>query len=55
LTSSTTPGRPSISLEEAARIVTGLWEERLAEQDRWPEVTDADRVAEASPRWDSGD
>ncbi|MFE1774889.1 DUF6891 domain-containing protein [Streptomyces sp. NPDC059008] len=36
-----------VSLEEARRIVAGLWEERLAEQAAWPEVTDADRIAQA--------
>ncbi|MFG2141331.1 DUF6891 domain-containing protein [Streptomyces sp. NPDC048650] len=35
-----------VPLDDAARIVTGLWEERLAEQAGWPEVTDADRVVE---------
>lgn len=36
-----------LSLEEARRIVAGLWEERLAEQAGWPEVTDPDRVGQA--------
>ncbi|ARF59398.1 DUF6891 domain-containing protein [Streptomyces gilvosporeus] len=41
------PADTPVSLDEARRIVGGLWEERLAEQETWPEVTDADRVAEA--------
>ncbi|MGW7491468.1 DUF6891 domain-containing protein [Streptomyces sp. NPDC054786] len=41
------PEDPPVSLDEARRIVGGLWEERLAEQAEWPEVTDADRVAQA--------
>ncbi|MEU9110484.1 hypothetical protein AB0D04_01485 [Streptomyces sp. NPDC048483] len=39
------PEDAPVSLDEARRIVGGLWEERLAEQAEWPEVTDADRVA----------
>lgn len=41
------PKETEVSLDEARRIVAGLWEERLAEQDEWPEVTDPDRVAQA--------
>ncbi|MEW1753678.1 DUF6891 domain-containing protein [Streptomyces angustmyceticus] len=41
------PEDAPVSLDEARRIVGGLWEERLAEQAGWPEVTDADRVAQA--------
>lgn len=41
------PGVSSLSMDEAARIATGPWQERLAEQAAWPEVTDADRVAGA--------
>ncbi|MFJ9853104.1 DUF6891 domain-containing protein [Streptomyces sp. NPDC101150] len=41
------PGVSSLSLDEAARIASGPWQERLAEQAAWPEVTDADRVAGA--------
>lgn len=41
------PEDDPVSLDEARRIVGGLWEERLAEQADWPEVTDADRVAQA--------
>ncbi|UQA95865.1 DUF6891 domain-containing protein [Streptomyces halobius] len=40
------PDSTPVTPEEARRIVASLWEERLAEQARWPEVTDADRVAE---------
>ena len=41
------PEDPQVSLDEARRIVGGLWEERLAEQAEWPAVTDADRVEQA--------
>ncbi|MEV0371611.1 hypothetical protein AB0I10_17570 [Streptomyces sp. NPDC050636] len=41
------PAGTPVTLDEARRIVAGLWEERLAEQEEWPEVTDADRVARA--------
>ncbi|MFI9049617.1 DUF6891 domain-containing protein [Streptomyces sp. NPDC053427] len=39
------PDDTPVSLDEARRIVAGPWQERLAEQAAWPEVTDADRVA----------
>ncbi|UZJ31680.1 DUF6891 domain-containing protein [Streptomyces endophytica] len=41
------PAEAEVSREEARRIVARLWEERLAEQAGWPEVTDPDRVARA--------
>lgn len=41
------PEDPPVSLDDARRIVGGLWEERLGEQAEWPEVTDADRVERA--------
>ncbi|TJZ55455.1 hypothetical protein FCH28_08820 [Streptomyces piniterrae] len=41
------PDETPVTMEEARRIVAPLWEERLAEQAEWPEVTDADRVAQA--------
>ncbi|MFB6437380.1 hypothetical protein ACFCVY_11435 [Streptomyces sp. NPDC056411] len=41
------PAEVEISVQAARRIVAGLWEERLAEQAGWPEVTDPDRVAQA--------
>ncbi|MFI0709455.1 DUF6891 domain-containing protein [Streptomyces inhibens] len=41
------PEDTQVSLDEARRIVAGLWEERLAEQAQWPEVTDPDRVGRA--------
>ncbi|MFG2291274.1 DUF6891 domain-containing protein [Streptomyces sp. NPDC048595] len=41
------PEETPVSLDEARRLVAGLWEERLAEQADWPEVTDPDRVARA--------
>ncbi|MEU9119266.1 hypothetical protein AB0C96_05300 [Streptomyces sp. NPDC048506] len=41
------PKDTEISLDDARRIVAGLWERRLAEQAEWPEVTDPDRVAQA--------
>ncbi|MEU8685170.1 hypothetical protein [Streptomyces sp. NPDC048611] len=47
------PADTPLSPDEARRIVAGLWEERLAEQERWPEVTDADRVARAFAALDS--
>ncbi|MEV4502842.1 DUF6891 domain-containing protein [Streptomyces klenkii] len=40
-------GATPLSVPAARRIVRRLWRERLAEQEGWPEVTDADRVAEA--------
>ncbi|MFE6054827.1 DUF6891 domain-containing protein [Kitasatospora sp. NPDC056446] len=36
-----------LTQEEAERIVAPLWNERLAEQAGWPEVTDVDRLADA--------
>ncbi|MEU4113752.1 hypothetical protein AB0F71_04565 [Kitasatospora sp. NPDC028055] len=36
-----------LTQEEAERIVAPLWEERLAEQAHWPELTDVDRLAQA--------
>ncbi|MCL6302024.1 DUF6891 domain-containing protein [Streptomyces kronopolitis] len=47
------PQDPPVTLDEARRIVAGLWEERLTEQERWPEVTGADRVARAFAALDS--
>ncbi|WP_411138324.1 DUF6891 domain-containing protein [Streptomyces sp. C10] len=47
------PEDTPVSPDEARRIVAGLWEERLAEQAGWPEVTDADRVARAFAALDS--
>ncbi|MFF2810446.1 DUF6891 domain-containing protein [Streptomyces sp. NPDC058000] len=41
------PDGTPVTLEEARRIVAGLWEERLAEQAQWPRETDPDRVARA--------
>ncbi|MFF7727819.1 DUF6891 domain-containing protein [Streptomyces sp. NPDC008001] len=40
-------GGTPLSVPAARRIVRRLWRERLAEQESWPEVTDADRVAAA--------
>ncbi|MEV4923663.1 DUF6891 domain-containing protein [Streptomyces roseoverticillatus] len=40
-------GGTPLSVPAARRIVRRLWRERLAEQECWPEVTDADRVAAA--------
>ncbi|GGX72748.1 DUF6891 domain-containing protein [Streptomyces hiroshimensis] len=40
-------GGTPLSVPAAGRIVRRLWRERLAEQEGWPEVTDADRVAAA--------
>ncbi|MFH8785433.1 DUF6891 domain-containing protein [Streptomyces roseoverticillatus] len=40
-------GGTPLSVPAARRIVRRLWRERLAEQEGWPEVTDADRVAAA--------
>lgn len=41
------PAERTVTADEARRIVLGPWQERLAEQETWPEVTDADRVARA--------
>jgi hypothetical protein len=40
-------GSTPLSVAAARRIVGPLWRERLAEQEAWPAVTDADRVAAA--------
>ncbi|MFD0384151.1 DUF6891 domain-containing protein [Streptomyces stramineus] len=40
-------GETPVSPAAAREIVDRLWRERLAEQETWPEVTDADRVAAA--------
>jgi hypothetical protein len=37
--------RPQVTAAQAARIVEPLWQERLAEQESWPETTDPDRIA----------
>ncbi|MFB7669090.1 hypothetical protein ACFC1R_35125 [Kitasatospora sp. NPDC056138] len=41
------PGEGFVTVEQAGRILGPLWDERLAEQESWPEVTDADRLARA--------
>ncbi|WP_407553491.1 hypothetical protein QOM21_26310 [Streptomyces sp. Pv4-95] len=41
------PEESPVSPDQARRIVAGLWEERLAEQAGWPEVTEPDLVARA--------
>ncbi len=40
-------GKGGITTARATEIVTGVWSARLAEQEEWPEVTDADRVLAA--------
>ncbi|MEU4211357.1 hypothetical protein AB0F13_15405 [Streptomyces sp. NPDC026206] len=47
-------GGTPLSLAAAGDIVGRLWRERLAEQETWPEVTDADRLAAAFAALDAG-
>ncbi|MBC6459453.1 DUF6891 domain-containing protein [Actinomadura sp. HBU206391] len=51
----TDSGEQPVTTEQARLVVAPLWQARLAEQETWPEITDADRVEVAFDRlWDRG-